>query len=113
MLLLLGDLRKEAFKKINNNNSSTATPVASNAVFISKREHVLGKSFYGAKAQFRDKELVHDVAIECDTVSLGSTDSSLVMHIDSKAVMKVTRLLRKFRGNKTIFVDGILVEVIC
>ncbi|XP_059625881.1 uncharacterized protein LOC132268957 isoform X2 [Cornus florida] len=103
MVLLLGDLRKEAYKKID------AAPVASKASFIAKREHIFGKKFYGAKAQFCDKGKTHDVAIECDTV--GVNDPYLVIRIDSKAVMQVKHLRWKFRGNYTILVDGLPVEV--
>ncbi|XP_007050577.2 PREDICTED: uncharacterized protein LOC18613332 [Theobroma cacao] len=104
MMLLLGDLKKEAYKKID-----TSAPVNSDAIFIAKREHIFGKKFYGAKAQFCDKGQMHDVIIECDTVDL--KDPCLVIRIDSKTVMQVKRLKWKFRGNHTILVDGLPVEV--
>ena len=106
MVLLLGDLKKEACKKID---SDYACADHSEAVFIAKREHIFGKKFYGAKAQFCDKGQVHDVRIECDT--LGLNDPCLVIRIDSKTVMQVKQLKWKFRGNHTILVDGIPVEV--
>ncbi|KAF8401705.1 hypothetical protein HHK36_012651 [Tetracentron sinense] len=103
MVLLLGDLRKEAYKK------TRATPVPSNAIFIAKREHIFGKKIYGTKAQFCDNGQIHDVAIECDMVGLN--DPCLSIRIDSKMVMQVKRLRWKFRGNNTILVDGFPVEV--
>ncbi|KAE9611484.1 hypothetical protein Lalb_Chr06g0162951 [Lupinus albus] len=103
IVLLLGDLKKEACKKIDSDTASYA------AIFIAKREHIFGKKFYGAKAQFCDKGQVHGVTIECDTVELN--DPCLVIRVDSKTVMKVKRLKWKFRGNNTILVDGIPVEV--
>ncbi|TKY52632.1 kinesin KP [Spatholobus suberectus] len=105
VVLLLGDLKKEARKKID----SDCAFAHCGAFFVAKREHIFGKKFYGAKAQFCDKGQVHDVTIECDTVRL--TDPSLVIRIDSKTVMQVKRLKWKFRGNHTILVDGIPVEV--
>ncbi|XP_028804151.1 uncharacterized protein LOC114759199 [Neltuma alba] len=102
-VLLLGDLKKEANRKIESDYAR------SDAVFIAKREHIFGKKFYGAKAQFCDKGQVHDVTIECDTVGL--KDPCLVIRIDSKMVMQVERLKWKFRGNHTILVDGVPVEV--
>ncbi|XP_061346457.1 uncharacterized protein LOC133292098 [Gastrolobium bilobum] len=105
MVLLLGDLKNEACKKID----SDCAYAHSGAIFIAKREHIFGKKFYGAKAQFCDKGQVHDVKIECDTVGL--KDPCLVIQIDSKTVMQVKRLMWKFRGNHTILVDGIPVEV--
>lgn len=103
MVLLLGDLRKEAFKKTN------ANPVPSNAVFIAKREHIFGKKVFSTKAQFCDDGQIHDLVIECDTI--GVNDPCLVIRIDSKPVMQVKRLRWKFRGNHTILVDGLAVEV--
>ncbi|KDP21447.1 hypothetical protein JCGZ_21918 [Jatropha curcas] len=103
MVLLLGDMKKEAYKKIDNASIHSA------AIFIAKREHIFGKKFYGAKAQFCDKGQMHDVTIECDTVDL--KDPCLVIRIDSKIVMQVKRLKWKFRGNHTILVDGLPVEV--
>ncbi|XP_059649736.1 uncharacterized protein LOC132295472 [Cornus florida] len=103
MVLLIGDLRKEAFKKTN------ATPALSNAIFISKREHLFGKRVYGTKAQFCNKGQLHDLTILCDTVA--DADPCLVIHLDSKMVMQVRRLRWKFRGNDTILVDGLPVEV--
>lgn len=103
MVLLLGDLRKEAFKKTN------ANPLPHNAVLVAKKEHVFGKKLYGTKAVFCDNGPIHDLVIECDTASVG--DPSLVIRIDSKTVMQVKRLRWKFRGNHTILVDGLAVEV--
>ncbi|CAL5416097.1 unnamed protein product [Camellia sinensis] len=103
LVLLIGDLRKEAFKKTN------ANPSLSNAMFISKREHIFGKRVYGTKAQFCDNGHVHGLTIECDTV--GVSDPCLVIRVDSKMVMQVKHLRWKFRGNQTIWVDGLPVEL--
>ena len=103
LILLLGDLRKEAIKKTN------AIPVSSPAAFVAKREHVFGKKVFGTKALFCDNGQVHDLVIECDTISV--SDPCLIIRIDSKTVMQVKRLRWKFRGNHTILVDGLAVEV--
>ncbi|THU50596.1 hypothetical protein C4D60_Mb06t21910 [Musa balbisiana] len=104
MVLLLGDLTKEAYRKTNT------SPPPSNAVFIAKREHLYGKKvFYSTKAQFCDNGQSHEVEIECDTVGLQGP--CLEIHIDRKRVMQIKRLAWKFRGNQTILVDGFPVEV--
>lgn len=103
MILLLGDMRKEAFKK------TSATPVPSNAVFIAKRENLYGKKLFSTKTQFCENGRVHDLVIECDTS--GVIDPCLSMRVDSKTVMQVKQLQWKFRGNNTILVDGLAVEV--
>ncbi|PKU74320.1 uncharacterized protein LOC110108008 [Dendrobium catenatum] len=103
IVLLLGDLIKEAYKKTN------AGPSPYNAMFVAKKEHIFGKKIYCTKAQFSDKGQVHDILIECDTIGL--KDPCLEIRIDKKRVMMVKRLLWKFRGNQTILVDGLPVEV--
>ncbi|WOL08071.1 hypothetical protein Cni_G16823 [Canna indica] len=102
-VLLLGDLAKEAYRK------TTASPPTSNTVFVAKREHVYGKKLYCTKAQFCDNGQAHDVVIECDTAGL--KDPCLEIRIDKKRVLQVKRLGWKFRGNQTILVDGLPVEV--
>jgi len=108
MVLLLGDLKKEACKKIDGDSNVSGNN--SDAIFIAKREHIFGKKFYCAKAQFCDKGKVHDVRIECDTL-VGTKEPCLVIRIDSKIVMQVKQLKWKFRGNQTVLVDGFPVEV--
>lgn len=103
MILLLGDMRKEAFKK------TSAIPASSNAVCIARREHIFGKKVFTTKARFCNDGQVHDLVIECDTV--GVNDPCLMVRVDSKTVMQVKRLRWKFRGNHTILVDGLAVEV--
>lgn len=103
IVLLIGDLAEEGFKK------SGAKASVFNAVIVSKREHLLGKRFFSTKARFCDKGPSHDLKIECDTKC--SDDLALVVRIDSKIVMKVEHLRWKFRGNCTVLVDEMPVEV--
>ncbi|CAN6463941.1 unnamed protein product [Victoria cruziana] len=103
MVLLLGDLRKEAYRKTNAGSPD------SSPVFVAKREHIFGKRVYCTKAQFCDNGQVHDVVIECETEGLG--EPCLTIRIDKRTVMQVKRLAWKFRGNQTILVDGLPVEV--
>lgn len=102
-VLMLGDLSKEAQRKTNASSSG------SNAVFVAKKEHVFGKKVYCTKARFCENGKVHDVVIECETVGL--KDPSLEIRIDKKRVLQVKRLCWKFRGNQTISIDGVSVEV--
>ncbi|KAJ6791480.1 Uncharacterized protein M6B38_245035 [Iris pallida] len=105
MVLLLGDLAKEAYKRTN------AAPSPSNAaVLIAKKEHLFGKNVYSTKAQLCDSGKLHDVAIECETAG-GLKEPSLEIRVDRRRVLQVKRLGWKFRGNQTILVDGTSVEV--
>ncbi|KAK4764128.1 hypothetical protein SAY87_013566 [Trapa incisa] len=100
LILLVGDMKKEACQKLNA-EASTCSAV---------RENIFGKKSYGTKAQFSDKGRSHDVAIECDTGGL-INDLCLVVRVDDEEVMQVRRLKWKFRGNGTITVDGMPVDV--
>lgn len=103
MVLLIGDLRKEAFKKTN------ASPGLSNSIFVSKKEHIFGKKVLCTRAQFCDNGPIHSLSIEFDRI--GGVDPCLMIRVDSKPAIKVKRLQWKFRGNDTICVDGLPVEV--
>lgn len=103
MVLLLGDMRKEAFKKTG------ATSLPGNSLFVAKREHIFGKRVFNTKTRFCENGRLHDLSVECETSRV--SDLCLVVRVDTKTVMKVKRLQWKFRGNHTILVDGLNVEV--
>lgn len=104
LILVLGDMEKELHKKMNYSIISSK-----NSVFVSKTEHVFGKKLYSTSAQFCGKGQVHEILIECDANP--GDDPVLSIRIDGKMVMQVKRLQWKFRGNYTILVDGLPVEV--
>eukprot|EP00252_Welwitschia_mirabilis_P017014 TRINITY_DN37838_c0_g1_i1.p1 TRINITY_DN37838_c0_g1~~TRINITY_DN37838_c0_g1_i1.p1 ORF type:complete len:297 (-),score=25.45 TRINITY_DN37838_c0_g1_i1:548-1438(-) len=103
MALLLGDMDKEAYAKTH------ARPPSRSTLLVSKKEHVFGKRIYNTKAQFSDNGQIHDIAIECETIGL--REPWLTVHIDKMVVLQVKHLAWKFRGNQTILVDGVPVEV--
>lgn len=103
LVLVLGDMEKEMMRKMDVSSFSP------NVVFVSKREHIFGKKAYSTRAQFCGKGQVHDVLIECDLV--GTNDPCLLIRVDGKTMMQVKHLRWKFRGNYTILVDGLPVEV--
>lgn len=103
MVLLLGDMRKEAYRK-----TGAGRPVM-DSLLVARKEHIAGKKVYSATAQFCDSGKCHDIEIECDTA--GVKDPCLEIRIDTRLVMRVKRLVWKFRGNQTILVDGLPVDV--
>ncbi|KVI12534.1 Acyl-CoA N-acyltransferase [Cynara cardunculus var. scolymus] len=90
-------------------NLEVGSNLAPNGVLISKRAHVFGKKAYSTRAQFCGRGQIHDIVVECDT--MGANDSYLLIRIDGNPVMQVKCLRWKFRGNYTILVDGLPVEV--
>ncbi|KAK9067611.1 hypothetical protein SSX86_011722 [Deinandra increscens subsp. villosa] len=103
LILMLGDMEQEVRHKID------VTSFTPNFVFVSKKEHVFGKKVYSTRAQFCGKGKIHDVMIECDLA--GTNDPCLLIRVDGKTTMQVKHLRWKFRGNYTILVDGLPVEV--
>eukprot|EP00249_Psilotum_nudum_P014111 c24674_g2_i1 orf=532-1245(+) len=103
IVLLLGDMQKEALKKC------CAIPAPIESALLSRKEHVFGRKFYSTKAQFGDSGRTHDIVIECHTGS--EKDPRLYVRVDKHVVLRVKRLMWKFRGNQTIIVDGLPVEV--
>lgn len=104
MVLLVGDMIKEAYAK-----TSSLLLSSSNATYIARKEYVFGKSVYKTKVQFGDNGKFHEVSIECEMV--GVKDPSLEIKIDRKRVLEVRRLCWKFRGNQSITIGGESVEV--
>ncbi|KAK8683365.1 hypothetical protein V6N13_039427 [Hibiscus sabdariffa] len=104
--LVLGDLAEEAVTK----KLKVTTPVAK-AALISRQEHCSGNTLYSTKAQFCDTGTVHDIIIRCSGEHEGLKHPVLSVCIDKKTVIKVKRLQWNFRGNQTIFVDGLLVDL--
>ncbi|KAI3823287.1 hypothetical protein L1987_04721 [Smallanthus sonchifolius] len=104
--LLLGDMSDEAaFKKIK-----TQKQVAK-FTLISRREHFSANTLYSTKAQFSGAGAWHDVLIRCTGEEDGVKSPTLSVCIDKRVVIRVKRLQWNFRGNQTIFVDGLQVDL--
>jgi hypothetical protein len=103
-VLVLGDM--------HNKEDRVVLPdvLHSDAVMIARKEHIYAKKVYAAKARFLDIGQVHHISIECDTA--GVRDPSLEIRIGKKRVLQVKRLAWKFRGNQTIYIDGLPVDVL-
>ncbi|TKY67104.1 kinesin KP [Spatholobus suberectus] len=110
--LVLGDTAEEIVSKRFNSKSNT--PLAK-VTLISRREHCSGSTLYTTKAQFCDTGTWHDVVIRCSTEEENEglfKSPVLCVCIDKKTVIRVKRLQWNFRGNQTIFVDGLLVDLL-
>jgi hypothetical protein len=106
--LILGD-SETVTKKIKDN-----VPIAKISL-LSRREHCSGNTLYSTKAQFCDSGNFHDVLIKCSVENEGFNNNKsavLCVNIDKKNVIRVKRLQWNFRGNQTIFVDGLLVDLL-
>lgn len=107
--LVLGhDMAEEAVSK------RFKTTTMAKVTLLSRREHFSGNTVYTTKAQFCDTGTWHDVLIRCSVENSEGLLKSPVLSvsIDKKAVIRVKRLQWNFRGNQTIFVDGLLVDLL-
>lgn len=104
--LLLGDMGEEAAIKKFNTYSQIA-----NSHLVARKEHVFGKTLYSTKARFFDRGIDHDIMIKCWGENGGSKDPELSVSIDRKRVIHVKNLQWKFRGNQTLFIDGLPVDM--
>lgn len=103
VVLVLGDQNNEDHQVLSDASHS-------DAVMIARTEHIYAKKVFSAKARFVDIGQLHHITIECDPS--GVKDPSLEIRIDKKKVLQVKRLPWNFRGNQTIYIDGLPVEVL-
>ncbi|XP_050227315.1 uncharacterized protein LOC126676971 [Mercurialis annua] len=104
--LVLGDIGGETISK----KLKISTPAAKTSL-ISRKEHCSGNTLYATKAQFCDTGIQHEILIKCSGENEGLKYPVLSVCIDKKTVIRVKRLQWNFRGNQTIFVDGLLVDL--
>lgn len=104
--LLLGAMPDDAAVKFKDVAGTVA-----DFVLVGKKERVSGKATYSTKAQFKDHGASHDILIRCRGDGNESKEPELFVCIDQKRVVHVKKLQWKFRGNQTIFVDGVPVDM--
>ncbi|XP_060201277.1 uncharacterized protein LOC132629886 [Lycium barbarum] len=106
--LILGDMEHDTEQRKSNLDDKK-----SRFVLVSRSEHFSGSSVYSTKAKFCDAGKYHDIVIKCSTEEKGFKNSSAVLFvsIDRKCVIEVKRLKWNFRGNQTIFLDALVVDM--
>ncbi|CAA3016935.1 Hypothetical predicted protein [Olea europaea subsp. europaea] len=104
--LILGDTAQEALMKKHKNGTQMAK-----FSLISRQEHFTGNTLYSTKAQFCNTGAAHDILIRCSGEKDGQKHPVLSVCIDKKIVIRIKRLQWNFRGNQTILLDGLLVDL--
>ncbi|AES81973.1 hypothetical protein MtrunA17_Chr7g0265801 [Medicago truncatula] len=106
--LFLGDKEEDSLENLEDKKNHDAK-----FSMVSRSERFYGTSVYATKAKFSETGISHDILIKCGVEEEGSTSKShmLCLFMDKKIVFKVKRLKWNFRGNQTIFVDGLVVDM--
>lgn len=73
-----------------------------------RKEIFVGNSLYSTKAKFCDRGKLHDILISCSGEN-GNLDLSVI--VDERLVVSVKRLEWNFRGNQTIYLDGLVIDL--
>ncbi|KAJ0704471.1 hypothetical protein HanPI659440_Chr14g0563071 [Helianthus annuus] len=104
--LLIGDMTEEpTVKKLKMSNQ------IGKFCLVSRKEYFSGNTLYTTKARFSDAGNWHDIVIRCTGENEGLKYPVLQVSIDKRVVIRVKRLQWNFRGNQTIFLDGLLVDL--
>ncbi|KAL8217150.1 hypothetical protein R6Q57_023987 [Mikania cordata] len=107
LVLTIGDMSEEiAYKKLKTHIQNAKL------CLISRREYFSGNAVYSTKAQFSDAGTCHDILIRCTGKDESVKNPTLIVCIDKRVKIRIKRLRWNFRGNQTIFVDGLSVDIL-
>ncbi|CAN4088042.1 unnamed protein product [Withania somnifera] len=111
VVLLLGNLKKDAYRKTG------CRPALIEPILISRKEHIFGKKKFSTRVKFHDKGRMHEISIECKNrinssgISIDGVDPEMEIRIDEKLFVHVKHLQWKFRGNESIHLNKVKIEV--
>lgn len=103
VVLLLGDLKNEAYKRTNSK------PSLEEATLVYKKENVYGKRLFCTKAKLGEGKKEHDIVIE-NAVS-GFGDPEMWISADGIVLIRVMKLHWRFRGNETVFLNNLPIQI--
>ncbi|KAK4438537.1 hypothetical protein Salat_0188100 [Sesamum alatum] len=108
VVLLLGNLRKEAYRKTG------CRPALIDPMLVSRKEHIFGKRKFITRVKFHDKGSFHEISIECKNKSSANSNGAepeMEIRIDGHLVIHVKHLQWKFRGNESVHLNKARIEV--
>lgn len=105
VVLLIGDQKKEAFKRMKSKSKASLV----DSRLLNKKENVVGKKCFGARSLLGNGKKEHDIHIE--TSFSANYDPQMWIVIDQTVVVQVMNLHWRFRGNETVIVDDMPVQI--
>lgn len=117
VVLLLGDLKKDAYRRTG------CRPSLIDPILVSRKEHIFGKKKFVSRAKFHEKGRIHEISIECKNKTTTSSsshgnsslttgfDPEMEIRIDGNLLIHVKHLQWKFRGNESIHLNKLRLEV--
>ncbi|GAV59640.1 DUF868 domain-containing protein [Cephalotus follicularis] len=103
VVLLLGDLKKDAYKRTKTRPSLTE------ATLLCKKENVYGRKLICTKAALGDCKKEHDIVIE-NSLS-GPGDPEMWISIDGTVAIRIMNLNWRFRGNEIVTVNNLPIQI--
>jgi len=103
VILLIGDSKKEAYKR------TKSRPSLEDAALITKKENVFGKKSFTSRARFDERKKEHDIVVE-NSIS-GPKEPEMWISVDGVRLIHVNNLQWKFRGNETVLIEDLPVQI--
>lgn len=103
VVMLLGDYKKKAYKR------TKSRPALMEAMLLYKKENVFGKKSFSTRARFDERTKEHEITVEGSTSGARAPD--MWISVDGAVVIHVRNLQWKFRGNQTVMIDELPVQV--
>eukprot|EP01018_Ginkgo_biloba_P023779 Gb_26515 [translate_table: standard] len=103
IILMLGDMAKEALKRIKCLGSAMEYNL------VSREDHLVGRKRFSAEAELVKNGVVHDILVECHTRQ--QFERQIFIRFDRQVEVHVRSLAWKFRGNQTVGMDGVRVHI--
>ncbi|KAE9614723.1 hypothetical protein Lalb_Chr04g0247721 [Lupinus albus] len=103
VLLLLGDLANEAYRR------TKSKPSLEEVTLLSKKENVYGKNVFCTRAMLEEGKNEHEIVIE--TSLCGPHDPEMWICIDGMLTSRIMNLNWRFRGNEVVMVNNLPVQI--
>lgn len=102
VVLLLGDQKKEAFKRTKK------SPSLSEPALVHKKENIFAKKCFCTRTVLGRSKKEHNIIIES---ALSIDEPEMWISVDGTTTVRIVNLHWRFRGNETIEVDNVPVQI--